>query len=1129
MLRSLLVLISVFCFSVLAQDLPDLLKRHYLSKFEQSNQNAKSSRLVDLNVNRISFVMEALTEDELHKPSKISAKQLREYWIDTWADKFTQSSVMHNSDLAEQLQLFSRPIFEPETVWGEVYGAYLLLSGATTNLELLRERQAFIRSLVEQDDYRLSLTDKLISLKQSQATLVDLFHPQGELAQYIEAHYVFPNDHDLQSDWLLLKNPLRLPSLIVSKYSSILAMPAETIGLMAVFNGFLTVRSWRFRSFINGAIWRSASLGLGAVSATALSWTAYEQYKTHDRLSELEEFLTSRLKNLELFLDGISNMSSLELTEKDRQYFNNVLGAIRSIQPSDVISLYPNLVRASIIAENMVANKVRWDRLLLEIGRLDFYVAVANTKPGDVDFISSRNSRIIAKKLRHPQLDKTSSVANDIDLTQMLLTGSNASGKSTLMRAVGINTFYLAQTLGVAMAESFALTPFHSFFAFMETQDKTGESSSYQTELNRIIVALKTSQELNAQSKPSFYMADELFSSTNAVDALIGSQEVLDRWNALEHSVGIVSSHLDGLRSSHQKYHMKAYQLVEGPNTEKSGLQILYQELEKNQTPNYLQNLASLQPRTKQEIIFELFQEEFSDRKSVKINSNIWADLELSNAFEQFFPTQTVLGSVYRDLFLFSQVTSDAELLKRRQDKIRELVDDPKKFETIQSQLKTISQFETTLVNLYDGLNWLNSRQVRELYPQDEAASEKIVLGMFPLSMNLEVKHTVLEQNRAKTRLDNTNFASLLLTHIMHAYLSLPLSLLYDYKLVTWVLRGKSGWPTKSFFVAWNALGLQGLFQGPYYQHKRLADLAPKLSREMSALVKILDSVLELEEFGLQIPSQDRKLIQELLAKSRILGLGDDWQFLFDLVQSQILYRLFLDLRKPLAKIFFQVGELDFHASVAKKMIENPERVSFAQYSEGPSHIEANQIWNPLLPIDKAVSNNMVMGSPKLLLVTGPNASGKSTWMRSVAINIYLAQTIGVVAASSMQLTAFTHFNSFMKHEDKIGTESSYQSEVRKMREILQIYETLAPDDRAFMILDELFRSTNPQEAEQASRLVIERFVQHPQLLMMVATHLRGLSDLGVNQHLENYQVQLGVGTESSALSLLRERLGDNN
>ena len=146
--------------------------------------------------------------------------------------------------------------------------------------------------------------------------------------------------------------------------------------------------------------------------------------------------------------------------------------------------------------------------------------------------------------------------------------------------------------------------------------------------------------------------------------------------------------------------------------------------------------------------------------------------------------------------------------------------------------------------------------------------------------------------------------------------------------------------------------------------------------------------------------------------------------------------------------------------------------------------------------------------------------------MRSLAISIYLTQTLGVATASSFKLNPFTILNSFMKHEDSTGLESSYQSEVKNMRRVLSIYENMSPEDRAFLILDEPFRSTNPEDAEIASGRVLKNLASYPQSLFVIATHLRTLHNF-TQRHLKNYKLQEGASFESSALEMLRQQLSN--
>lgn len=1141
-----LVLFSMLSF---AETPENQLRKYYLPHF--STMKPSESHLIDLDQNRVGYLgsmLSELTEDD--KPVTISEKDKREYLIGAWAQKFPESSVLQNSDLPEHLQVFSgtsKPhlyakLFPTKTILGEVYGAYMLTSGATSDINLIKQRQDWIKTLSRtQNDTE--------SIKHIENALFDIFHPDGTLNAYVKSGSLSPQVPVIEQDeknwvpfvlshtdssWLLLANPMRLPSLVVAKYATLLAIPVEFLTLQVTLSGFCSIQSYGVGAFFNGCLWRTTSAMLGALSVLSLGMSSYDQYKTHNRLSDLNSFLTKRLKSLGVLLETLSKIGSEtripenlrpRLDPNARDAIQTILNDIHGLADEDSYFFHGNLVRALITTERVLAYKSTLERLLLTLGALDFYGSVAHSQFVYATLLEEPTPMFEAKALRHPSISRDNSVANDVSLAHMLLTGPNASGKSTIMRAIGINTVYLAQTLGIATADSLSLTPFHVFHAFMETRDKTGESSSYQTELNRLIDALRVSK-----NKRGFYLADELFSSTNAVDALIGSQEILNRFSNLKQSIGIVSTHLSGLSSS-KNFHMAGYRLFEGPSSEHNALAILEQAL--GLPPLQRGNQEKFGSRfAKHELVYQMLAPELSEERELKIDSDIWGDLELSDVIPRLLPIQTTTGEVWAKLYFSHLATPKVSDLLSRQTDIKALTQKPNLLKTLRQHLDSIHNLESSLLDAYDKFNWVNARVIKELYPQDEDVNLKLMEKMLSGTMAAEQRQVILENQQKIARFENRNMPAIAMRQFMQLYLVFPLSIIYNYKIATWVLKSSASSYMKSFYGLWTAFSLKNLFSDPLREHSKLSELTPKFVNKLRDIAAVFETVLQLADLDSQMPerlrfdiqNQDRELMEQFI--SEVKTLDDDRTILFqkDLAQALSSFRLFMDIRKPFSRLLAKIGQLDLYASAAHQILLTPTKLSFATFVEKQgSFLRARDLWNPLLSSNSAISNDVLIDGT--ILITGPNASGKSTLMRAVAINIYLAQTLGIAAASSMEFSTFTIFNSFMKHEDSVGEESSYQSEVRNMRNMIAIYEKMESSDRAFMILDEPFRSTNPAEAEQASRTVIEEFIKHRRNLMMVATHLRNLTDIGFQMHLENFRLTEGIGHESSALSLLREKL----
>jgi energy-coupling factor transporter ATP-binding protein EcfA2 len=110
------------------------------------------------------------------------------------------------------------------------------------------------------------------------------------------------------------------------------------------------------------------------------------------------------------------------------------------------------------------------------------------------------------------------------------------------------------------------------------------------------------------------------------------------------------------------------------------------------------------------------------------------------------------------------------------------------------------------------------------------------------------------------------------------------------------------------------------------------------------------------------------------------------------------------------------------------------------------------------------VTNSIELGSAngKILLITGSNGSGKSTYIKMIMLNIIMAQTCGIAFAKSMTITPFAHLTTYLNIPDCNGKESLFQAELRRCDDFMSNIRTWdAAGARSINIIDEIFVSTN--------------------------------------------------------------------
>ena len=223
------------------------------------------------------------------------------------------------------------------------------------------------------------------------------------------------------------------------------------------------------------------------------------------------------------------------------------------------------------------------------------------------------------------------------------------------------------------------------------------------------------------------------------------------------------------------------------------------------------------------------------------------------------------------------------------------------------------------------------------------------------------------------------------------------------------------------------------------------------------------------------------------------------------------------DLASAAASLQIAYG-LDAVASIVRATSEL--ELAVAEFDTGASapSIDARGLRHPCLP-RSARGNDWKLGAafdaPNALL-TGPNAGGKSTLMKSALAAVLTSQTIGVAACASIRLTPFATINSHINVSDCAGSESLFQAEMTRAHRVIRALPACSSSSAfAFVALDEIFSSTNPVEGIAAATAVAKRIAADPRAMCLVSTHFVYICRKLVSHRYANFcmPAQLDAGT----------------
>ncbi|HPD96245.1 MAG TPA: hypothetical protein PLA24_10165 [Tenuifilaceae bacterium] len=182
--------------------------------------------------------------------------------------------------------------------------------------------------------------------------------------------------------------------------------------------------------------------------------------------------------------------------------------------------------------------------------------------------------------------------------------------------------------------------------------------------------------------------------------------------------------------------------------------------------------------------------------------------------------------------------------------------------------------------------------------------------------------------------------------------------------------------------------------------------------------------------------------------------------------------------------------ELDALQSLAKSVLKY--NLTFPEIINSPhANFEVEGLYH--LFLKKPVANNLTFGKKSnFLFLTGPNMAGKTTFLKSCGIAVYLAQIGMAVPATKMQWTPFKALLSSINTSDNLSIGYSFfYAEVMRVKKAA---EAVTKFEKCFIIFDELFKGTNIKDAFDGSLLVINGLLNWKSSLFILSSHLTELS-----------------------------------
>ena len=291
----------------------------------------------------------------------------------------------------------------------------------------------------------------------------------------------------------------------------------------------------------------------------------------------------------------------------------------------------------------------------------------------------------------------------------------------------------------------------------------------------------------------------------------------------------------------------------------------------------------------------------------------------------------------------------------------------------------------------------------------------------------------------------------------------------------------------------------------------------PEFKRETDLMKKnlqVFKNITSLVDYIIQVSGSANSLMMIITAYFGLYG------FAYNAMVS-----MFHKYRGEALELYKCIGYIELCISTAsyRKSLKYYCRPSFCDKNV----VEFEEIIHPLLK--NPVSNSHGIGNK--ILITGSNASGKSTFARTLAVNVILGQLFNTCIAKSYTFRQCEVYTSMNLKDDIISGDSFYVAEVKSLKRLLEV---AGKEGYPMLFLDEIFKGTNMVERIAAASIILKQFSE-VDCFICLSTHDVELSQILGNRY-ENYHFQEivtnddicfdytlheGVTTGSNAIKLL--------
>lgn len=361
------------------------------------------------------------------------------------------------------------------------------------------------------------------------------------------------------------------------------------------------------------------------------------------------------------------------------------------------------------------------------------------------------------------------------------------------------------------------------------------------------------------------------------------------------------------------------------------------------------------------------------------------------------------------------------------------------------------------------------------------------------------------------------------ITQLKRVLVMLPIGKLFEF--------GSASWDQRGFILFSVILYLVQIYQNSLTCY-RFYKNSGKMVKELHQIADYCDETIKTMELFLQMTADYesyRPFNQTLEEKIQALR-GTSAQFrkiregAFKNMGERMraYYDVFCDEKlDQLLEYTFSFHEYVMNISSLSILRENghlkPCRFSTSKFS-------FKNLYHPLLRFQNPVKNSFNLTKTSMIL-SGPNASGKTTLIKSMMINLILAQQTGMGFYDKAQIIPHDFIHCYINIPDTSDRDSLFQAEARRCKEILTTIDN-NKDARHLCVFDELFSGTNPYEAVASATGYLQYLNSRANVRYMLTTHYIELCEKFIQQNFtfeKKYSLSQGITKIRGGIRVLEE------